>query len=67
MKLIGEKISDVILKENALSPENSRVKELCELLTEMRKAGLIKQPQYDLPLVDTIGRRYYGRINRHIS
>ena len=67
MKLIAEKISDVILKEVSLSPENSRVKEFCKLLTEMRKAGLIKQPQYDLPLVDTIGRRYYGRINRHIS
>lgn len=65
MKLIAEKLTDVISKELSKPFEDKKMKEFDKLLTDMRKAGLIKQPNYNFPLVDTIGKRYYSSINKH--
>ena len=67
MKSIAEELSDIISKELSKSDKNNMAKEVVALITELKKAGLIEQPYYNLPLKDTIGKRYYGRINRHIS
>lgn len=64
MKLIAEKLTDVISKELANPSEEQKVKEFDKLLTDMKKAGLIKAPNYNLPMVDTIGKTYYASINR---
>lgn len=64
MKLIAEKLTDVISKELTNPLEKQKVKEFDKLLTEMKKAGLIKNPNYNLPMVDTIGKTYYTSINR---
>ena len=64
MKLIAENLNDVISKELINPLEEQKVKEFDKLLSEMKKAGLIKNPNYNLPMVDTIGKTYYTSINR---
>jgi len=64
MKLIAEKIQDVISKETAKSPKEKKPVEVDQLLNDLKKAGLIKQSNYNLPLVDTIGKTYYTSINK---
>ena len=65
MKLIAEKLTDVISMELSQISEVKKIKEFDKLLSDMKKAGLIKQPNYNLPLVDTIGKTYYSSINKH--
>jgi hypothetical protein len=64
MKLIAEKLTEVILKESSKSSEDKKVKDFEQLLADMKKTGLIKQPNYNLPLVDTIGKTYYSSFNK---
>jgi hypothetical protein len=64
MKLIAEKLTEVILKESSKPSEDKKVKDFEQLLAEMKKTGLIKQPNYNLPLVDTIGKTYYSSFNK---
>ena len=63
MKPLTEKVIEVISKEVKSSPDK-KPQELEQLLNDMKKAGLIKQPNYNLPLVDTIGKTYYSSINK---
>ena len=65
MKLLTEKFTDAISKELSNPMEEQKLKEFDKLITDMKKAGLIKKPIYDLPLVDTIGKTYYSSINKH--
>lgn len=63
MKVV-EKFTEIIVKESSASREDKKSKEFAQLLNEMKKAGLIKKPEYNLPLVDTIGKTYYSSINK---
>ena len=65
MKSISEKLTEVISKELSNQSKESKVKELEKQIDDMKKAGIIKAPTYNLPLVDTIGKTYYSSINRH--
>lgn len=65
MKLLTEKLTDTISKELSNPLEEQKLKEFDKIITDMKKAGLIKMPKYDLPLVDTIGKTYYSSINKH--
>lgn len=65
MKLLTEQLTDAISKELLKPLEEQKLKEFDKLIADMKKAGLIKRPIYDLPLVDTIGKTYYSSINKH--
>jgi hypothetical protein len=65
MKQISEKLSDVVLKELSSSSKDKELKEFDKLLSDMKKAGLIKSPNYNLPLVDTIGKTYYSATGKN--
>ena len=52
MKLLTEKLTDTISKELSKPLEEQKLKEFDKLISDMKKAGLIKKPIYDLPLVD---------------
>ena len=65
MQSITDKIAEVVLKESAaLAVKKTRIKEVEQVLTEIKKTGLVKQPNYNLPMVDTIGKTYYTNINK---
>lgn len=64
MKQIAEKLSEVISQESLKIVNDKKAKEFVQLLAEMRSTGLLKQPNYDLPMVDTIGKTYYFSINK---
>lgn len=65
MKLLTEQLTEAISKELSKPLKEQKLKEFEKLITDMKKAGLIKKPIYDLPLVDTIGKTYYSSINKH--
>jgi hypothetical protein len=65
MKLLTDKLTDTISKELAKPLGEQKLKDFDKLITEMKKAGLIKKPIYNLPLVDTIGKTYYASTNKH--
>lgn len=65
MKLLTEKLTDVITVELSNPMEEQKIKEIDKFINDMKKAGLLKKPAYDLPLVDTIGKTYYSSINKH--
>ncbi len=65
MKLLTEQLSDLISKESSNPLGEQKLKEFDKLITDMKNAGIIKKPVYDLPLVDTIGRNYYSSMNKH--
>lgn len=64
MKLIAEKLTEVISKEFSRTSEKESLKEIGKTLDDMKNAGIIKKPVYNLPLVDTIGKTYYSSINK---
>ena len=64
MNLIAEKLTEVILNESSKLPEDKKNQEFKQLLIDMKKTGLIKEPNYNLPLVDTIGKTYYSATNK---
>ena len=65
MKLLTEQLTDAISKELSNSMEEQKLVSFDKFIKEMKKAGLIKQPIYNFPLVDTIGKTYYASINKH--
>ena len=64
MKLIPEKLSEIISKESSISPEVNNINEVVKFISDLKKAGLLKQSSYTLPLADTIGKTYYSSINK---
>lgn len=60
MKLIADKLTIVISSENKKASDKIKRGEFEQLLNEMKKTGLIKIPNYNLPLVDTLGKTYYS-------
>lgn len=64
MKLLAEKLEGIISMESLKNSEDKKMKEVEQLLIEMKKTGLLRQPTYNLPLVDTIGKTYYSSINK---
>lgn len=64
MKLLTEKLTDVISIELSKPFEEQKLREFDKLIADMKKLGLIKDPVYDLPMVDTIGKTYYSSINK---
>ncbi len=67
MKSITEKLIEATDKQSGNTSENKKVKDFERLLTEMKKTGILKQPSYDLPLVDTIGKTYYSSTNKRTN
>lgn len=65
MKLLEKKLTEIISLESSRTFDDKRNKEFEQLLAEMKRTGLIKQSNYNLPLVDTIGKTYYSSINKH--
>jgi hypothetical protein len=62
MKTTVEKLSNVIIEESLKNVDDRKIIDFEKLLSDMK--GLIKKPSYNLPMVDTIGRRYYSSINK---
>lgn len=67
MKTIAEKLEEVIEFEQRKKSNDKNIKEFEELLEQMEKLGSFKKPEYNLPPVDTIGKFYYFKSNRHMS
>ncbi len=65
MELLNDRLTKVISNELSKPMEEQKLKEFDKLITDMKTAGLIKKPSYNLPLVDTIGKTYYSAINKH--
>ncbi len=63
MKSLAEKLQEII-QEGSRTQNDEDFKKFEQLLGEMKKSGVIKQPNYTLPLVDTIGKTYYSSINK---
>lgn len=64
MKLITEKLTEILSDHNSKSLEGKKIKEVEKLLQEMKRTGLLKTPIYNLPLVDTIGKTYFSSTNK---
>ena len=64
MKLITEKLTMVVIKESSKSNDDKNIKDFEKLVSDMKNAGLLKHPNYNLPMVDTIGKTYYSSINK---
>lgn len=64
MKHLSEKLEEVISNEIKKASVDKKIKETEQLIADMKKAGLIKQSKYNLPLVDTIGKTYYSSTNK---
>ena len=64
MKLIQEKLEEIISREASILLGVNNFNELVKLISDLKKAGLLKQSGYTLPLVDTIGKTYYCSINK---
>jgi RNA-binding protein YhbY len=67
MKTITEKLEEIIKVELLKNSDDKNIKEFEELLEQMEKLGYLKKPEYNLPLVDTIGKFYYLASNKHLS
>ena len=65
MKSTTENLAKIISKESAKLSENKKIKEFERLLADLKKTGLIEKPDYNLPLVDTIGKIYYSSIIKY--
>lgn len=65
MKSTTENLAKIISKESAKLSENKKIKEFERLLADLKKTGLIEKPNYNLPLVDTIGKIYYSSIIKY--
>jgi hypothetical protein len=48
------------LPDNAMaSPSNDTdFRRIRKFIEEMRERGILKKPEYNLPLIDTVGRNY---------
>ena len=64
MKLLTEELTTVISKELSKPLEEKKIKEFEKLISDMKNAGILKKPNYNLPMVDTIGKNYYSTINK---
>ena len=64
MKQLSEKLEEVISTETKKASADKKIKETEQFIADMKKAGLIKQSNYNLPLVDTIGKTYYSSTNK---
>lgn len=64
MDSITEKIQETIKAEEIKNADDISLKELQELIDEIKRLGLDKKPDYTLPLPDTIGRIYYSSLNK---
>ncbi len=65
MELLNERLTKVISNELSKPMEEQKLKDFDKLISDMKTAGLIKKPSYNLPMVDTIGKTYYSAINKH--
>lgn len=64
MNNLSEKLQEIIAKEEKKNSHDKQFEKLDQFVDEMKKSGLIKKPDYTLPMVDTIGKTYYSSINR---
>jgi len=55
-ELIDEKKNEIILEKDIISFE--------EMIKRLEDSGLVKKPNYDLPMVDTLGKRFYSSLNK---
>lgn len=64
MELLAEKLTQVISKELLKEANAQKQMEVNKILDDMKKAGILKKPVYNLPQVDTIGKTYYSSLNK---
>lgn len=64
MELLAEKLTQVISKELSKDANAQKQMEVNKILDDMKKAGVLKKPVYNLPQVDTIGKTYYSPLNK---
>jgi transcription initiation factor IIE alpha subunit len=57
--LITKKVEEVITEEFLKAENKIQLQELSRIISEMKEAGFIKTPNYNLPPKDTIGKNYY--------
>lgn len=56
---ISEQIQKELSETKKILEKNQDFISLEEFYAEMKKLGVAKKPEYDLPLIDTIGRNLY--------
>ena len=64
MELLAEKLTQVISKELSEDTNAQKQMEVNKILDDMKKAGVLKKPVYNLPQVHTIGKTYYSSLNK---
>jgi hypothetical protein len=62
MKSLAKKLEELVSEKDTNTRDFQRSIEFQKLLNELKKTGIIKQPSYDLPLADTIGKNYYTLV-----
>ncbi len=65
MNLIAEKFQEILKTEESKISDDANFQQVQQFIDEMKKLGLDRKPDYNLPLTDTIGRAYYSSLNRH--
>ncbi len=64
MKSLVDQIQEALVSEKKKNVNDSQLQNLEQVIGIMKKSGIIKTPNYTLPLVDTIGKTYYNSINK---
>ena len=61
MPLIDE-LTDEVARVSAVRTGDDELARLTEFYDRMKSLGLVRKREYDLPLIDTIGRSLFGEI-----
>lgn len=60
MQSLANKLEELVSEKDTNVQDFKRSMEILKLVEELKKTGIIKQPSYDFPMADTIGKNYYA-------
>jgi uncharacterized protein YjgD (DUF1641 family) len=63
MKSLSEQVEELLKKQSTQTDEQRSIREMIELIEDLRAKGILKKPEYNLPMRDTIGRSFYKLHN----
>jgi hypothetical protein len=56
MKSISGQVEKLLKKHRIQTNEQHSIRDMIELIEDLRAKGILKKPEYNLPMRDTIGR-----------
>ncbi|MCU0433657.1 MAG: hypothetical protein MUC87_09415 [Bacteroidia bacterium] len=66
MKSLSKQVEDLLKKRKAQTDEQRSIRDMIELIEDLRSKGILKKPEYNLPMRDTLGRSFYESQNSHL-